>query len=68
MDMLEPTADELHIAWNICIQLQDIPGAGTGALIDLKRIRDRKTTWSGKSEIYLMFALDNYLRNKGYGL
>lgn len=59
----EPTADEISRAWTIAIESSDIAGARSESLYNLKQIRDKKTTWIGKYEIDLMFAIDDYLRS-----
>jgi hypothetical protein len=59
--MDQPTIQEIQTAWTICIELEGIAGSQSQAKVDLKRIRDRKTTWVGKEENNLRFAIDRYL-------
>ena len=64
----QPTADEIRIAFGIAIELEGIAGAQSQAKVDLKRIRDRKTTWVGVDENRLRFAVDKYLRGESCGI
>ena len=51
--MEQPTENELILALEIAILL--------GKKIDLRRLRMRKITWVGDSEIVLRFEIDKYL-------
>ena len=62
----QPTYEDLMRAWNSAIVCQDIGGSRAETMQELIALRERKTTWVGKEENNLRFALDAYLRDRGY--
>ena len=56
----QPTDDELNRAWTDAIYAQDIPGAYSQAIQELRALRDKRTTWVGE-ELKLRAALDAFL-------
>lgn len=62
----QPTNDELITAMRISKALH---GSCTGgdAFHDLKRIRERRTTWVGEEDNALRVRLDRYIDNHGGG-
>lgn len=64
--MEQPTEKELRTALRICKVFNQTPQKA-GALHDLKRIRDRKTTWVGSEESALRIKIDKYIENGGGG-
>ena len=57
----QPTIEELNAAWTRAIECADIPGARAESMGELKRLRNLKTTWVGREENDLRFALIRYL-------
>jgi hypothetical protein len=57
----QPTIECLHKAWSSCIEAENIPGARSETRMELRRLRNIKTTWFGSKENELRVALDNYL-------
>lgn len=57
----QSTIDDLQQAWTRAIEAESIPGARSEYMYELQRLRDSKTTWVGKEENELRFALDRYL-------
>lgn len=57
----QPTYEALSMAWTHAIECEGIPGARAETRLQLATLRDRKTTWSGKAENDLRFAIDRYL-------
>ena len=64
MDNEQPTADQISQAWTYAIEAENIGGARSQTLIELKELRDKKTTWCGKYENDLRFSVDRYLESK----
>lgn len=62
--MNQPSIKDLQKAWTWAIECEDIPGARAESRMELQRLRDLKTTWVGKQENDLRFALDNYLAGR----
>lgn len=63
--MNQPTFNELNAAVNDVFQVIDIPGSRMSAIIALAELRNKKTTWVGKNENDLRFAIDKLLANYG---
>lgn len=59
----QPSIDELTMAWTRAIESEGIGGAGSEYKLELRRLRDLRTTWFG-DENKLRYALDNYLRGE----
>jgi hypothetical protein len=59
----QPTNDQLQSAWTAAIHAQDIPGARTEALQELRSLREARTTWFGERENSLRVSIDLFLRN-----
>ena len=57
---IQPTIEELRIAFSLAKEIQSTH--------DLKRIRDRKTTWYGRDELELRREIDTYLRLVEHGV
>lgn len=60
----QPSIDDVMRAWNAAIQCEGIGGARAETMMELIYIRNRKTTWLGKYENDMRFAIDNYIRAK----
>jgi hypothetical protein len=60
----EPHIDDVVRAWNAAIQCEGIGGSRAETMQELIAIRNRKTTWFGKYENDMRFAIDNYIRAK----
>lgn len=64
MNDKEPTYDDLVRAWGAASECAGVGGSGAETLGELRRLRDLKTTWFGKEENDLRFALDRYLSER----
>ncbi len=60
----EPSIDDVVSAWNAAIECEGIGGSRSETMQQLIEIRDKKTTWFGKFENDMRFAIDNYIRAK----
>ena len=60
----QPTYDELQAAWTEAIHAHGIPGANAEAMQRLISLRNKKTTWLGKQENDLRYALDAYISER----
>ena len=60
----QPPIDDVVRAWNAAIQCESIGGSRAETMMELIEIRNRKTTWFGKYENDMRFAIDNYIRAK----
>lgn len=58
----QPTYALLRAAFSDAIECAEIIGAGFEKRVALKALRDQKTTWVGKEENDLRFAIDRFLR------
>jgi hypothetical protein len=68
---MEPSIEELHVAWTDAIASEEIPGAASETLLILKELRNRKYTWFGKRECELRIVLNKYIsyrENQRYSL
>lgn len=64
----QPTKDEIDQAWTNAINLEGSGAAFSNALLELKQLVERKTTWVGKEEVQFMLSLKNYLTHYGVQL
>ena len=64
--MKQPTEQELRTAMRIAKVFSGTQQAGS-AINDLKRIRDRKTSWFGQDENALRSEIDKYIEQGGGG-
>lgn len=59
----QPSNSELEQAWTAAIECEGLGGIHSNLLLDLRELRNKRTTWSGKDENNLRYSLDNYLRH-----
>ncbi len=64
--MKQPRDQELQTALRIAKVFSGTQQAG-GAFSDLKRIRNRRTTWFGEDELALRRRIDEYIERGGGG-
>ena len=64
--MEQPTNEQLQTAMRIAKIFSGTQQAGD-TLSDLRRLRDRRTTWCGKDELSLRRQIDEYLEGGGGG-
>ena len=57
----QPSIDALNVQWTCAIEVEGMPGIHSDACIELRKLRDARTTWMGARENELRRALDNYL-------
>lgn len=57
----QPSIDALNVQWTRAIEVEDMPGIHSDACLELRKLRDARTTWLGESENALRRALDGYL-------
>lgn len=59
----QPTNQELNQAWTAAIECEGMAGIFSNLLLELRTLRDKRTTWYGKDENNLRYSLDKYLRH-----
>ncbi len=57
----QPTIDDLQLAWTNAISAEGIGGAQSETRAKLQELRNKRTTWLGKSQYDLRLCLDSYL-------
>lgn len=61
----QPTNPEMRRALWLCFQLEDIPGARTEAVMELRRLRHLRSTWYDTDENALRREIDAFLDAHG---
>jgi hypothetical protein len=64
--MNQPIYEDLQSLLTAAIECEGIGGSSMETLHALYEGRMKKSTWVGKEEIELRFALDSYLQYRGY--